>query len=310
MPADLTQSVSISRMPPRRLGAILSPRIAYGLAAPSVLLLVLTVMAPIMVMILLSFTSYKFGETGIEWIGIGNYAELFGDRTFKRALWNTFAYVLMVAPASVLLGLFLAVLIDGLSKGQRFYRLIFFLPVTATVVAMAMVWKYLLHGTIGPFNLLLQSLGLPSLDVFGDRDLALAGLAAINIWSLAGFNMVLFSAGLTGVPEDLYEAAAMDGMDSKFDRFLNVTLPLLGPVTMFVIVTSTITAFKVFDTVAVITHGGPRGSTDVLLYTTYLEGFSYFRMGSAAAMTVVFLAIMMVFAWIQARVLDRKVHYR
>ncbi|MDP0926230.1 sugar ABC transporter permease [Paracoccus onubensis] len=309
MPADLTQSVSISRAP-RRLGAILSPRIAYGLAAPSVLLLVLTVMAPIMMMILLSFTSYKFGETGIEWIGIGNYAQLFGDRTFRRALWNTFAYVLMVAPASVLLGLFLAVLIDGLSKGQRFYRLIFFLPVTATVVAMAMVWKYLLHGTIGPFNLLLQSLGLPSLDVFGGRDLALAGLAAINIWSLAGFNMVLFAAGLTAVPEDLYEAAAMDGMDSKFDRFLNVTLPLLGPVTMFVIVTSTITAFKVFDTVAVITHGGPRGATDVLLYTTYLEGFSYFRMGSAAAMTVVFLAIMMVFAWIQARVLDRKVHYR
>ena len=232
MPADLTQSVSIPHPRPRRLGAILRPRIAYGLAAPSVLLLVLTVMVPILVMVLLSFTSYKFGETGIAWTGIENYAELFGDRTFKRALWNTFAYVLMVAPASVLMGLFLAVLIDGLSEGQRFYRLIFFLPVTATVVAMAMVWKYLLHGTIGPFNLLLQSLGLPSLDVFGDRDLALAGLAAINIWSLAGFNMVLFAAGLTGVPDDLYDAAAVDGMDSKLDRFLNVTLPLLGPTTM------------------------------------------------------------------------------
>ncbi|SIQ83024.1 carbohydrate ABC transporter membrane protein 1, CUT1 family [Paracoccus thiocyanatus] len=307
MPADL--SLHAPKAQPGRLGAVLPPRIAYGLAAPAVLLLVATVIAPILVMIALSFTDYRFGEAGLRWTGLGNYLQLLDDRTFKRALWNTFAYVAMVAPASVLLGLFLAVLIDALDRGQRFYRLVFFLPVTATLVAMAMVWKYLLHGTIGPFNLMLQSLGLPSLDVFGDRDLALAGLAAINVWSLAGFNMVLFSAGLTGVPQDLYDAAAMDGMDSRLDRFLNVTLPLLGPTTLFAVVTSTITAFKVFDTVAVVTRGGPRGSTDVLLYTTYLEGFSYFRMGSAAAMTVVFLAIMMVFAWIQARVLDRKVHY-
>lgn len=308
MPADLTLNTP-TRAKGRRLGAILPTRVAYGLAAPSVLLLVLTVVAPILVMVALSFTDYKFGEPGLHWIGLDNYAQLLGDRTFKRALWNTFAYVAMVTPASVLFGLFLAVLIDGLNHGQRFYRLIFFLPVTATVVAMAIVWKYLLHGTIGPFNLMLQDLGLPVLDVFSDRNLALAGLAAINVWALAGFNMVLFTAGLTGVPEELYEAAAIDGMESKLDRFLNVTLPLLGPTMMFVIVTSTITAFKVFDTVAVITHGGPRGSTDVLLYTTYLEGFSYFRMGSAAAMTVVFLAIMMIFAWVQARVLDRKVHY-
>ncbi|RJL05724.1 carbohydrate ABC transporter permease [Paracoccus siganidrum] len=307
MPADLTQSSGMVR--PVRMGAIMSPWIAYCLATPAILLLALTVIGPIIVMIALSFTNYEFGSLGIQWTGLENYRQLLDDRTFKRALWNTFAYVAMVAPASVLLGLFLAVLIDGLRHGQRFYRLVFFLPVTATVVAMAMVWKYLLHGTIGPFNLLLQSLGLPSLDIFGNRDLALAGLAAINIWSLAGFNMVLFAAGLTGVPEDIYDAAAMDGMESSLDRFLNVTLPLLGPTMLFVVVTSTITAFKVFDTVAVITRGGPRGSTDILLYTTYLEGFSYFRMGSAAAMTVVFLTIMMIFAWIQARVLDHKVHY-
>lgn len=305
MPTDAT----LAPARPQRLGAILPPQIAYMLAAPSVVLLVVLVLVPIAVMIALSFTGYRFGDAQVQWTGVQNYVDLAGDRTFRRALWNTFAYVAMVTPASVLLGLLLAVLIDGLSHGQRFYRLVFFLPVTATVVAMAIVWKYLLHGTIGPFNLMLTGMGLPALDIFSDRDLALAGLAAINVWSLAGFNMVLFAAGLTAVPEDLYDAAAVDGMDSRLDRFLNVTLPLLGPVTMFVIVTSTITAFKVFDTVAVITRGGPRGATDVLLYTTYLEGFSYFRMGSAAAMTVIFLAIMMVFAWVQARVLDRKVHY-
>ena len=307
--ADIVLAAAPSAARPRRLGAALPARVAYAMAIPAVTLMVLTVLAPLAVMLAMSFTGYRFGEDAVPFVGFDNYVSLWTDRTFRKALINTFAYVAMVVPGSVILGLLLAVLIDGLDHGGRLYRLVFFLPVTATVVAMAMVWKYLLHGTIGPFNLLLAAVGLPAIDVFGDRSLALAGLAVINVWSLAGFNMVLFSAGLTAVPRDLYDAAAIDGMDDRLDRFFSVTLPLLGPTMMFVLVTSTITAFKVFDTVAVITRGGPRGGSDVLLYTTYLEGFSYFRMGSAAAMTTVFLAIMLVFAWVQARVLDRRVHY-
>ena len=307
--ADIVLAAAPSAARPRRLGAALPARVAYAMAIPAVTLMVLTVLAPLAVMLAMSFTGYRFGEDAVPFVGFDNYVSLWTDRTFRKALINTFAYVAMVVPGSVILGLLLAVLIDGLDHGGRLYRLVFFLPVTATVVAMAMVWKYLLHGTIGPFNLLLAAVGLPAIDVFGDRSLALAGLAVINVWSLAGFNMVLFSAGLTAVPRDLYDAAAIDGMDDRLDRFFSVTLPLLGPTMMFVLVTSTITAFKVFDTVAVITRGGPRGASDVLLYTTYLEGFSYFRMGSAAAMTTVFLLIMLVFAWAQARVLDRRVHY-
>ena len=141
-----------------------------------------------------------------------------------------------------------------------------------------------------------------------ETSLVLLGLAIINIWSLSGFNMVLFAAGLTAVPEELYDAASVDGMDGAIDRFFGVTLPLLGPTLMFVLVTSTVTAFKVFDTVAVITRGGPRVASDVLLYTTYLESFSYLRMGPGAAMTVVFLVIILFFALLPARVLDKKVH--
>ncbi|MEZ5864218.1 MAG: sugar ABC transporter permease [Geminicoccaceae bacterium] len=305
MPADSTRAPAA----PRRLGARIPAWVAYALAGPSLFLLAVVMLLPILAVILMSFTDYRLGDPGLGFTGIENYVELAGDRTFKRALTNTLAYVAMVVPSAVLLGLFLAVLIDGLDHGKAFYRLVFFLPVTATLVAMALVWKYLLHPNIGPFNLLLGSLGLPSVDFFSNPSLVLAGLALINIWSLAGFNMVLFAAGLTAVPHELYEAASVDGMDHPFDRFFNVTLPLLGPTTMFVIVTSTITAFKVFDTVAVITRGGPRGHSDVLLYTTFLEGFTYFRMGSAAAMTVVFLGIILLCALIQARVLDRRVHY-
>ncbi|MEI2385165.1 sugar ABC transporter permease [Breoghania sp. JC706] len=294
---------------PRKLGATLSARLAYAFAAPSLILLAVVMLLPIAAVIAMSFTDYRLGDLGVTFAGVENYTKLAGDRTFWRALTNTLVYVAMVVPGAVLLGLLLAVIIDGLDHGKAFYRLVFFLPVTATVVAMALVWKYLLHPNIGPFNLLLRALGLPTIDFFSNPDLVLAGLAIINIWSLAGFNMVLFSAGLTSVPQELHDAASVDGLDHPLDRFFHVTLPLLGPTTMFVIVTSTITAFKVFDTVAVLTRGGPRGSSDVLLYTTYLEGFSYFRMGSAAAMTVVFLAVILIFSLIQARVLDRKVHY-
>lgn len=313
MPADIAAfpgPAPVAASPRRRHGAQIPGWVSWSLAGPSVVLLVLLMLLPIAAIILLSFTDYRFGALEVSFVGFDNYVDLNTDRAFWRALGNTFTYVAMVVPASVFLGLLLAVLINGLTRGRKIYQLIFFLPVTATLVAMATVWKYLMHGTIGPFNLLLKSWGLPAIDFFSDPDLVLSGLALINIWSLAGFNMVLFIAGLTAIPEELYDAASVDGMENPLDRFFSVTLPLLGPTTMFVIITSTITAFKVFDTVAVITRGGPRrGASDVLLYTTYLEGFTYFRMGSAAAMTVVFLAIIMIFAFLQARVLDRKVHY-
>lgn len=310
MSADFTAPADPVVAPRRLHGAQIPDWISWSLAAPSVVLLVLLMLLPIATIVLLSFTDYRFGALDISFNGFDNYQKLGTDRAFWRALGNTFTYVAIVVPASVILGLLLAVLINGLTYGRKFYQLIFFLPVTATLVAMATVWKYLLHGTIGPFNLLLKSWGLPEIDFFSDPDLVLSGLALINIWSLAGFNMVLFVAGLTAIPEELYDAAWVDGMESPLDSFFSVTLPLLGPTTMFVIITSTIAAFKVFDTVAVITRGGPRrGASDVLLYTTYLEGFTYFRMGSAAAMTVLFLTIIMIFAFLQARVLDRKVHY-
>jgi multiple sugar transport system permease protein len=152
-------------------------------------------------------------------------------------------------------------------------------------------------------------LGFGDVDLLNDPSLALGTLALIGLWQVIGFNMVLFLAGLSAIPRDLYEAAALDGARSGPDRFLRVTWPMLGPTTMFVTITSTITAFKVFDTVVVLTRGGPLGSTETLLYVLYLEGFQYFRTGYAAAMTVVLLAFLVLLSILQARVIDRKVHY-
>lgn len=290
----------------RRHGADLPALTAWGLALPSLVLLVGLMLLPIAIVVIMSFTDYVFGASDFNWVGIQNYASLWNDSVFWRALGNTLTYVCIVVPGAVGLGLLQAVMVRNLRHGRRIYQVLFFLPVTSTLVAMATVWKYLMHGTIGPINIFLKWLGFEAVEFFGDPALVLWALSIIGIWALAGFNMVLFTAGLTSIPDDLYDAASVDGLDHPLDRFSRITLPMLAPTTVFVVITSSITAFKVFDTVAVLTRGGPQGASDVLLYTTYLEGFQYLRMAPAAAMTVVFLVIILALALVQNRVLDRR----
>lgn len=302
-------SASSGRVARRRLGAEIAPATAYWFAAPSITLLIGTMLLPIAVMVAMSFTDYELGALDFSFLGFDNYVGLWKDKAFWRALVNTLYYVALVVPASVIIGLVLAVMVSGLKRGRKFYQIAFFLPVTSTLIAMATVWKYLLHGKIGPVNHFLTAIGLPAMEFFGDPSLVMPALAIIGVWSLAGFNMVLFTAGLTAIPQELYEAAAVDGIDNPIERFFTVTLPMLGPTTMFVIITTSITAFKVFDTVAVLTRGGPQGASDVLLYVNYLEGFQYMRIGVASAITVVFLGIILLLSLVQAKVLERKVHY-
>jgi multiple sugar transport system permease protein len=167
----------------------------------------------------------------------------------------------------------------------------------------------MLHPSFGLVTLSLKAIGLSGYDWLQDRRIALYTLCAIGIWQSVGFNMVLFMAGLTAIPEDLYEAAEVDGVNNAWDRFRTVTWPLLGPVSLFVIVITAIRAFQVFDTVAVLTKGGPNRATEVLLFTMYSEGFSFFRTGYAAAITVVFLAFVLTFALVKIYVLDKRTHY-
>lgn len=281
----------------------------YAFAAPAVLLMVLLLLAPIVVVFLLSLTDYQLGALDWSWVGLANYADLMSDRAFLRSVANTFIYVAIVVPGSVFLALIVAILVHERTRSKAIYQTIFFLPVTTTLIAMSVVWHFLLNPSLGPVTALTRALGLGEFDVFGDPDLVLVGLAVIGIWQLLGFNMVLFLAGLTAIPRDLYDAAEIDGADGAWDRFARVTWPMLGPTTLFVVVTTTITAFRVFDTVAVITRGNPMGSSDVLLYTLYRVGFQDFNIGPASAMTIAFLVFVLVVALAQAFVIDRRTHY-
>jgi multiple sugar transport system permease protein len=281
----------------------------HAFAAPAALLLVLIHLVPVSVLIWLSLTDYTLGAIDIHFLGLTNFERALADPVFRRSMVNTFAYVALVLPGGVGLGLLAALLVHRRIRSRSVYEVIYFLPVTSTLIAMATVWQFLLHPRLGPVREITIALGLGEVAFLSDPALVLPTLAAIGIWQLVGFNMILFLAGLSTIPRDLYEAASLDGAGGTIDRFLRVTWPLLGPTTMFVTVTTSITAFKVFDTVAVLTQGGPTGASEVLLYVIYLEGFQYFRIGYAAALTLIFLAFILAFSALQATALDRRVHY-
>ncbi len=284
-------------------------RAAWLLCAPTALLMLALLILPVMAVFLLSFTDAELGVPGFTFLGLDAYADLFSDRSFMRSFRNTALYVVLVAPASVVLGLLLALLIEAEVGGRAFFRSVYFLPVVSLTVAMASVWQYLMHPSFGPINLVLQRLGLPGVNWLGSSDNVLAALALIGIWQALGFNLVLFLAGLTAINRDLYAAAEMDGVRSSWSRFWTVTWPMLGPVTLFVVTITMINAVKVFETVATLTQGGPSKASEVLLYSIYKEGFVYLHIGTASAMAVIFVGVLLVFLLIQTRVLEKQVHY-
>lgn len=284
-------------------------RAAWALSAPALALMGVLLVLPTLAVFALSLTDAELGMPTMKYLGLSAYADLLHDRAFLGALRNTAIYAGLVVPASVVLALALALLIEADELLKPFFRSVYFLPVVALVVAMATVWQYLMHPSIGPINLILNRLGMPSVNWLASSDNVLWALAIIGIWQSVGFNLVLFLAGLTSINRDLYAAAEMDGARSAWSRFWVVTWPLLGPTTLFVLTISLVNAVKVFETVATLTHGGPNKASDVLLWRIYEEGFVQLHIGTASAMAVVFIVLLLVLVLIQTRVLDKRVHY-
>ncbi|MCG6115902.1 MAG: sugar ABC transporter permease [Mesorhizobium sp.] len=189
-------------------------------------------------------------------------------------------------------------------------RAAYFLPVAATLVAMAVVWQMLLHPNLGLVNHMLAAAGISGPAWLSDRGLVLYTLAVIGVWQTVGYNMVLFLAGLAAIPQHLYDAAEVDGADRGWERFWTVTWPMLGPTTLFVTVVTATGAFRVFETVATLTRGGPAFASDVLVYAIYREGFVYFKAGYSSAITMVFFAFVLLFTVVKFRFMEKRVHCR
>ncbi len=282
---------------------------AWLLTLPAIIAYLLMILLPLAGVLALAFTDYEFGGTSFRWIGSENFADMLKDRTFMASIRNTVIYCFFVVPLSIGIALLLAILIEAGARGRAFFRAVFFLPVVSLTVAMATAWQYLLHPSIGPVNAVLRGLGLGTPNWLGSSDWVLMSLGMIGVWENVGFNLVLFLAGLTAIPRELYGAAEVDGAKSAWSRFALVTWPLLGPTLLFVIIITMTRSIRVFDSVQTLTQGGPNNASEVLLRTIYQEGFHYFKFGYSAAITLVFLAIVLAVMLVQTRLIDRRIHY-
>ncbi|XSC48354.1 carbohydrate ABC transporter permease [Bradyrhizobium sp. RDT10] len=283
---------------------------AWGLAGPALAFLLVLFVLPAVGVFTIALTDWQFGSSSLSFVGLSNFREVFSDDVFRTSLVNTLLYVLIVVPGTVFLGLAVALLVESGKSLRAFYQAIHFLPFMATLTAMAISWEALLHPTIGLVNQAFGAIGLPTRNWLRDEDTALLVLAIIAIWQNLGYAMVLFVAGLKSIPSDLYDAADVDGADFWLDRLRTVTLPMLGPISMFVVIVIALRAFETFDTVQILTKGGPGHASEMLLYTLYRESFEYLRTGYGAAVSVVFLAILVTLTLFQARAMDKKVHYQ
>jgi multiple sugar transport system permease protein len=280
-------------------------RAAWLFLAPALGLIGLFFVVPVVAGLLLSATDFDLYAIGTpanaRFVGLRNYAQLAANPLFWKALGNTMVFVFVGGLLSVLVSLGAALLVG--SKRVRMpglFRSVFFAPVVTTLVAVAIVWRYLYHPRFGLLNYALGALHIRPIDWLGDPHWAMAAIIVLAVWKNFGYNMLIFVAGLQSVPEELYEAAQLDGAGS-WRRFVHVTLPGLAPTFLFVGVITMLGHFQLFAEPYVMTQGGPLKSTTTLVLFMYEEGFRWWRMGMAAAIAMALFAIMLVGTLVQMR---------
>jgi multiple sugar transport system permease protein len=256
--------------------------LGYIYGGPVILAFLLFNLYPMALGLYLSFTSWDILRPP-TFIGLRNWVDLLSDDLLLRALLQTLYYAVASVAGATVLSLALALLLNQRLKTIGFYRTFFFLPAVTSLVAIAMVWRWIYNTEFGVLNAFLGSLGINPVNWLGDPVLAMPAVVLMSIWRSAGFNTVLFLAGLQGVPQEYYEAAEIDGA-SRWDRFRHVTLPLVSPTTFFVVVNGLIGSWQVFDQVYILTRGGPQLSTMTVVYLIYSNGFEWYKTGYASAM--------------------------
>lgn len=273
-------------------------RAALLFIVPALALIGLFFLLPVVASFLLSVTDFDLyalaNVHNVRFVGVHNYAALAGNSEFWSAVANTFYFALVGGPLTVAVSLGAALLVNAkAARLKGLFRTAYFVPFVTTLVAVAIVWKYLYHPTYGPLNYALGGLGIKPIDWLGNPHWAMPAIIGLAVWKNFGYNMLICIAGLQSIPDELYEAAALDGA-SGWQRFVNVTLPMLRPTLVFVVVVTMIGYFQLFAEPYVMTQGGPLQSTLSVLYLMYEEGFKWWNLGSASA--VAFLLFVLIFA--------------
>lgn len=282
----------------------------YVLLLPALLILFVFVVVPFFYSMWLSLLSWDMMRPAPTFIGLDNYVNLFQSDGFYNTMFRTLLYALMTVPVAMVLALVFALLLDkGRLWALTIYRSFFFAPIVTSTVAISVVWMFIYHPDYGMANTLLQWLGIAPLRWLNDSDTALISLAVMAIWKHIGFCVIIYLAGLQGIPNDLEEAAKVDG--AGLMRILySIKLPLLTPTIFFLMIYMTIEQLQTFAQIDVMTKGGPAGSTELIVMHLWNYAFERFQMGYASAIAMVLLGFILLLTWIQMRLVGSKVHYQ
>ncbi len=271
---------------------------AWLFSAPALILLIVFLLIPFLMAFGLAFTDQRLipnPNLPTRLIGLRNFARLFHDETFHRALLNNFLFALIVVPLQTSFALLLAILVNQKLRFTNVFRTVYFSPVVTTMVVVAIIWTFLYNPGEGLINAFIQAISFGHLgpyDWLTNTRLAFPAIMLLSVWQGVGFQMVIYLAGLQDIPGELYEAAQVDGAN-RWQQFWNITLPQLRNTTIFVVIATTILAFKLFDQVWVMTRGGPQEATMTTMILVYKEGFKQGRVGYASAIAVLFFLIVL-----------------
>lgn len=284
---------------------------AYVLAAPFLLIFSLFMALPILASFVMSFTSFGLADLaaplGASFVGLSNYAALWSDQTFHQAAINTVLYTVFGVVATLAIGLAAAVGVNrALGRLRGIFRIGYYLPVVTSIVAIAVIWRFLLDPDYGLLNDALRVVGLKSVSWLGDPNLALPTITAIVVWRNLGNAMVLFLAGLQGIPNEVHEASSIDGA-GRWREFWSITWPLLAPTTLFAAVMTTIGYLQIFEEPFVMTQGGPLNRTLSVSIYMYQQGFNFFHLGYASAIAYTMFVVIAAVTVVQFRLLRAEV---
>lgn len=270
---------------------------AWAFAAPALILLLIFLIIPFFIAIYFSLTNERLvsGPLPTNFVGLGNYIQMLGDDSLHRALLNNSLFGMIVVPVQTSLALFLAILINREMRGVTVFRTIYFSPVVTPMVVVAVVWSFLYNPGQGLINELIKAISFGHLGPYNwlsNTELALPAIMLLSIWQGVGFQMVVYLAGLQGIPESLYEAARVDGAGG-WHQFWYITLPQLRNTTIFVLIATTILSFKLYTQVEVMTQGGPENATATVVWYMVHQSIRNVRVGYASAVAVVFFLILL-----------------
>ena len=285
---------------------------AYLFLAPALISIFIFFFIPVIASFIISFTDFNIytlaSWSNLHFVGFDNYSRLFNDPLLWKALGNTFYFVIVAGPLSVGISLGAAMLLNSkLVRFKSIFRLAYFIPVVTTLVAVAIVWRFIYHPKFGALNYFLSLFGIGEIDWLGDPDWAMPAIILMAVWKNFGYNMIIFIAGLQNIPAYLYEAAEIEGAGA-WQKFKSITLPMLVPTTIFISIITMIGFFQLFAEPYVMTQGGPLDSTLSIVQYMYREGFRWWNMGYSAALAFILFIIIFLGTLLQFRIQKSREH--